>query len=151
MKKTIILKKIETKKIEDDIQKIKGAIETSVATQIQIEAILGERKRKEESENFVNAENLNVLAGTIASKKRRLTALETDDSKRVTVEKSNMECIICFDMPQEEVWSCSGCDNIICNTCLPRLSAQCPTCRVDLVEKPVRRNRAVERILQTMK
>ena len=63
-------------------------------------------------------------------------------------EKSNDAelCPLCFERPQHQVYSCVECDYWLCVECKNRIR-DCPQCRTSLRENPMRRNRAVEKIL----
>ena len=59
----------------------------------------------------------------------------------------DFECVVCLETQPEEVHSCDVCDNWICGNCKDKVKT-CPTCRADLKDNPLRRNKTVERIVR---
>lgn len=56
------------------------------------------------------------------------------------------QCFICYHKP-DSVYVCQSCDDWICGVCLSKLN-DCPHCRQDLKMMPMRRCKALERVIK---
>jgi hypothetical protein len=108
------------------------------------------RKAMETSSDYVDVAGFRKMAQEIESKRRRLEAAEDKSVRSLTLDKADMECVVCYDLPKGDVWSCADCENIICCACRSKLK-ECPTCRAAFNANTLRRNRTAERILQKIK
>ena len=82
--------------------------------------------------------------------KQELNRLESEPMPRTTsnARQSNNDdhdCPVCSNRPVE-CHGCQTCDNWVCQDCKGSLT-NCPHCREDLTQKPLRRNRALERVI----
>ncbi len=73
--------------------------------------------------------------------KKELEQLKSVNNPRTT----GHDCPVCHSKPLE-CHGCLTCDNWVCQDCKGQVD-HCPQCRQDLGELPLRRNRAVERII----
>ncbi len=55
-------------------------------------------------------------------------------------------CPVCLVIPDDQIFNCVQCDNMICGACRSHVS-QCPTCRKNFKNAQPRRNRLAERLI----
>lgn len=115
----------------------------------QLEKASNKCKDLMKSEDFMPEAEFLQMSKELKDKKKQLDQKSEHGKKNLTtIDKSEYECLICFIVPTNEVWSCGiECDNVICNRCKTKIK-ECPTCGADIKKKPFRRNRMLERILQ---
>ena len=78
---------------------------------------------------------------------------ERDDSVPSVAESTPSElaycvCPVCLAVPDDAIFSCVQCDNLVCGNCRGKISS-CPTCRKNFKNHPPRRNRLAERLLSS--
>ena len=67
-----------------------------------------------------------------------------------TRESDVANCPVCLKIPDGIVLECQQCENMICGDCGTKLE-NCPICRQDLKENPLKRNKMAEKLIQSMK
>lgn len=88
--------------------------------------------------------------------KKEINALKKHSSDHEDLYKE-LKCQICMEMPTNQVYNCQICNNPICDMCLEGLTTRqpdtkkCPSCREDLKNTPMVRNKLVERIISQIK
>ena len=60
-----------------------------------------------------------------------------------------LECVICLDVPKEDVLSCTE-HHILCLGCKQKGLLKCPICRQDFAIYPPTRNRVAKRMIQKL-
>ena len=87
-------------------------------------------------------------------------ATATNLSKEAPESESNevqdrvwqeLECTVCYDVPRpnDEVYSCDQ-HHLMCSLCKHLCNVACPVCRQDFQQIPPKRNRIVEKIIQSL-
>ena len=71
--------------------------------------------------------------------------IESFKKINIEVKSENNQCPVCCETP-DSVFSCENCNNWICGNCKDQVE-NCPQCREDLNERPLRRNKALEQHL----
>ena len=143
----------ETSDLKVEIQQLQEIIDSK---KIQL------RAKKQEMERQIKTEEMQLLSEQqwkelernpkyktqiqINQLRRELEQLSfgtgSNDNSRKETESN---CSICFEKPNE-CWGCQECDNWVCQQCKIILE-NCPHCREDFKNRPMKRYRAVERIL----
>lgn len=75
---------------------------------------------------------------------------EDDHSRRYVIEDRRcLECPVCWILPVGQViFQCNN-GHVLCGQCLGKIEdARCPQCRVSMTEKKLRRNIALENVIQ---
>ncbi len=65
--------------------------------------------------------------------------------KSIQTENNDFECPICNEIP-DEYYCCDKCANWVCQKCKNKID-KCPFCNQNLIELPLRRNKALERLI----
>ena len=60
-----------------------------------------------------------------------------------------LECVICLDVPKEDVFSCTE-HHILCSRCKQKDLLKCPICQQDFAIFPPTRNRVAKRMIQKL-
>ena len=60
-----------------------------------------------------------------------------------------LECVICLDVPKEDVFSCTE-HHILCSGCKQKGLLKCPICQQDFAISPPTRNRVAKRMIQML-
>lgn len=65
-------------------------------------------------------------------------------------EDKSLICPVCLSVPEEQIFNCLHCDNLVCGACRRKVSA-CPSCRKKFNSDNPRRNKTAERLIASMK
>ena len=109
----------------------------------------------QQDQNYMPKEEIKKTSEKIEEAKIRL---KTISGRNISEEKFNkisqmheearkdLECIVCFDVPGKEVFSCQE-NHIMCRECKERVLDRCPVCRQTFVGTPPTRNRLAEKMI----
>ena len=78
------------------------------------------------------------------------TVMTISGSNTANEEDKSLICPVCLSVPEEQIFNCVHCDNLICGSCRKKVSA-CPSCRKKFNSDNPRRNRTAERLIASMK
>ena len=118
-----------------------------------------EIKQKEKDPLYLSKEHINFNERKIENARK---ALKKVNSSKGSLEESfnqvlevqqealkELECVICLDIPKEDVFSCTE-HHILCSGCKQQGLLRCPICRQDFVMLPPTRNRIAKIIIQKL-
>ena len=118
-----------------------------------------EIQQKESDPSYLTEEHITLNEKKIknaknALKKMHLSKGSFEESFNEVLEVQQealkeLECVICLDVPKEDVFSCTE-HHILCLGCKQKGLLKCPICRQDFAIYPPTRNRVAKRMIQKL-
>ena len=116
-------------------------------------------QQKESDPSYLTKENITFNEKKIENAKKALKQMhlskgsfEESFNEVLEVQQEalkELECVICLDVPKEDVFSCTE-HHILCSGCKQQGLLRCPICRQDFVMSPPTRNRIAKIIIQKL-
>ena len=146
-------------KTEESISKKRKFVEYLEEKCANAKRLKEEIKQKEKDPLYLSKEHINFNERKIENARK---ALKKVNSSKGSLEESfnqvlevqqealkELECVICLDIPKEDVFSCTE-HHILCSGCKQQGLLRCPICRQDFVMLPPTRNRIAKIIIQKL-
>ena len=118
-----------------------------------------EIQQKESDPSYLTEEHITLNEKKIknaknALKKMHLSKGSFEESFNEVLEVQQealkeLECVICLDVPKEDVFSCTE-HHILCSRCQQKDLLKCPICQQDFAIFPPTRNRVAKRMIQKL-
>ena len=144
MNEKIKAKEDDIRALQNDLESLQRRVEAKKDEITETEA---EKTKLMQSPDYKSESEILKMTQDLLEIKSNGTLHESiEPSAPPAPEDETSLCSICFEKPHNQVFSCIQCDYWVCDGCKTQLQT-CPQCRIELAQNPMRRNRAVERIL----
>ena len=137
-------------------RKILQNLEENVSTAKRLKE---EIQQKESDPSYLTKEHITLNEKKIENAKKALNKMhlskgsfEESFNEVLEVQQEalkELECVICLDVPKEDVFSCTE-HHILCLGCKQKGLLTCPICRQDFAISPPARNRIAKIIIQKL-